>query len=292
MFRLLFLVFSLSAAFAVQASPESKPFEERYPPASVTTEARADEVIEAYQAEVNSWNDWKKSEDLLCYKKFMVNDCLAANKKRYNEQVAKARRVWLVARDFKRSVRTVRSTSERNEKLQKQEERNSKRAPKEQKEQHSYVPLRKEPKKEGPVSSGTKEASREAARTPEPAAGNREPVIEQELTKKDASPRTSLPKTNEKQLTAEEIKRNEEAYQEKQRRRDERVAEENKRMLKGSDPEQREEKLSERRRQAEQKRLANIRKRTTQAAEYQRKVEIREQQSNQVLEDLTPIIFK
>jgi hypothetical protein len=291
MFRLLFLAVSLTAAFSVQASPETKPFEERYPLASITSDARADEVIEAYQAEVKSWDDWKKSEDLLCYKKFMVNDCLAANKKRYNEQVAKARRVWLVARDFKRATRSVRTTSERSEKLQKQEERNSRRVPKEQKD-HTYVPMRKVPKNEAEVSSGTKEPTREVFRSQEPAAVNRTPVIQQELIQKEAAPRTPLPKTNERQLTAEEIKRNEEAYQEKQRRRDERVAEENKRMLKGSDPEERAEKLSERRRQAEQKRLENIRKRTTQAAEYQRKVEIREQQSNQVLEDLNPIIFK
>ena len=86
--------------------PSTEPFAKRYDPHSITTAARAREVIAAYDNEKRAWENWYKEETAQCYRNFFVTYCLDKAKSERTEHINEARRVWLVARDFLRKERS------------------------------------------------------------------------------------------------------------------------------------------------------------------------------------------
>lgn len=125
--KTIFLILSVLAAASVQAGPADRPFAERFPPASIQSMQRADEVIAAYEKEKAEWDAWREAEDKACERKFLVNDCHYDVKKRYVEEVGKARAVWVAARDFQRKQNADEAKARRNKDLKAQRLRNKER---------------------------------------------------------------------------------------------------------------------------------------------------------------------
>ncbi len=98
------------------------PFAERYPPESITSEERAEQVIEAYKKEVGELNAWQKKVDKLCYRDFLVNRCLNKNKEIVREKRNNAREVWLKAKDFIREKNANEAKAQRLENEKKRAE--------------------------------------------------------------------------------------------------------------------------------------------------------------------------
>ncbi len=98
------------------------PFAERYPPESITSVERAEEIIEAYQKEVGEINAWQKKVDKLCYREFLVNRCMNKNKELAREKRNNARAVWLKARDFIREKNANEAKTQRLENEKKRAE--------------------------------------------------------------------------------------------------------------------------------------------------------------------------
>lgn len=124
--KYIFLILSVLAA-SVQAGPNDKPFAERFPPASIQSMQRADEVIAAYEKEKAEWDAWKEAEDKACERKFFVNDCLFSVKKHYADEVGKARAVWVAARDYQRKQNADEAKTRREKDLRAQRLRNKER---------------------------------------------------------------------------------------------------------------------------------------------------------------------
>ena len=93
--------------------PSTEPFAKRYDPHSITTAARAREVIAAYDNEKRAWENWYKEETAQCYRNFFVTYCLDKAKSERTEHINEARRVWLVARDFLRKERSEQAVKDR-----------------------------------------------------------------------------------------------------------------------------------------------------------------------------------
>ena len=95
-------------------------------------------------------------------------------------------------------------------------------------------------------------------------------------------------------MTLEQEQANQKEYELKQQRHKERVKQEQmkEKPTPSTTMDERLKARAERRKAAEAKRLENIRKRASKAAEYERQVKLREEQKNQVLEDLSTIIYK
>ena len=106
--------------------PSTEPFAKRYDPHSITTAARAREVIAAYDNEKRAWENWYKEETAQCYRNFFVTYCLDKAKSERTEHINEARRVWLVARDFLRKERSEQAVKDRKAAEAKQAAKNAK----------------------------------------------------------------------------------------------------------------------------------------------------------------------
>lgn len=111
------------SAGALADVPFDTSFAERYPPESITSEERAHEVIDAYDKEKQAWAAWRKEEDKLCYRKFLVNHCLSSNRETYLNRTNEAHRVWVKARDFLRTQRAEKAAADRKANEAKQAQR-------------------------------------------------------------------------------------------------------------------------------------------------------------------------
>ncbi|MCD8339151.1 MAG: hypothetical protein LUC43_02975 [Burkholderiales bacterium] len=89
------------------------PFAERYPPETITSTERAEEVIEAYKHELGLLNKWHSQAERPCYRSFFVNWCLSKAKERVREKKNAAKAVWVVARDFIRKEKSDKAVAER-----------------------------------------------------------------------------------------------------------------------------------------------------------------------------------
>lgn len=239
--RVLLFVLGLGVQGAVFAGPNDIPFADRYPPESINSMERAQEVITAYEKEKAEWDQWRSVEDKACYRNFFVNDCLDDNKKKYAREVAKARAVWLKARDFERQYKANETKAKREANLTKQKQK-----------------------------------------------------IAQHKDHSDKDVFSDTTRTQERDLTLEQEQANQKEYELKQQRHKERVKQEQmkEKPTPSTTMDERLKARAERRKAAEAKRLENIRKRASKAAEYERQVKLREEQKNQVLEDLSTIIYK
>ncbi len=101
---------------------ELPPFAERYPPESITSVERAEEIIEAYQKEISEINAWQSKVNKLCYREFLVNRCMNKNKEVAREKRGNARAVWLKARDFIREKNANEAKTQRLENEKKRAE--------------------------------------------------------------------------------------------------------------------------------------------------------------------------
>lgn len=237
--KYIFLILSVLAA-SVQAGPNDKPFAERFPPTSIQSMQRADEVIAAYEKEKAEWDAWREAEDKACERKFFVNDCHYDVKKHYADEVGKARAVWLAARDFQRKHNAEEAKQRREKDLKARRLHNRER----EAEASGRAPI------------------------PENMRGEREvredyiddPANDVDVRRKALPPAEPAPKDK---------------------------------ITSSSSLAEREASRAERRREAEVKRLENIKKRAAKAAEYERQMKLREEQKNRVLDDLAPtIIYK
>lgn len=271
--KLLSLILTLSwascPAFAADY-PVETPFAERYPIDSITSEKRAHEVIEAYEQEKGLWDEWKKTQEKGCYRSFFVNDCLSGVKSDYSEHVYKARKVWLAARDFLRAEKTKEAQARRRSAEQRVAERE-----KMKQDQPSQRPALVNP--DQPIEDEIVVTDR-----------TKEVVQPKETARRQTAPRETV---QQRQLTAQQERENEREFAKKQEAREQRRVEQEKKIAPepGKTLEERVAERAQRRAEAEQKRLANIKKRQQKAAEYERQQKLREeQQGNSVLKDIAP----
>lgn len=254
-FVLFALIFSLSSAYCAEV--DTSKFSERYPIDSIKDEKRAHLVIEAYEKEKAQWNEWKAEKYKECYRNFLVNHCQSSVREEHQLHMNDAHDVWVQARNFLRAQRAQESTKRRAENEQKQ----AKKIREHEAQQATQVA------EDGSNDEGVKPQSN--------------------------SPRTtsSLPKNEARVLTEEQQKKNELEYQKKQEQRQKRIEEERtkEKPVPSSTLEEREKERDARRKAAQEKREANIRKRQQKALEYERQLRLREEQkNNDAIEDITP----
>lgn len=262
--KFLALCLSLTASVAF-AFPGEKPFDEQYPIASITNRAKADEVIEAYDKEMARLKQWRAQEDRNCNKAFFVNHCLGEVKETYTEESNRARKVWIVARDFIRKEKADEAASRRKQ-------ANAERQ-REMEARESQPPRQHKPKTV---------KQREPRKSGEEKNSNLTDINNDET------------RTTDRYLTKEQEEANRRAYEEKQKEREARIEEQS-----SKEPdaprltrEEREKMLVERRKAAEAKRQANIKRRTEKALEYERQLKLRQEQELRGAEEISPIIFK
>ena len=226
-------------AFAADL-PTTTPFAERFPPASITSVERANEVIAAYEKEKTLWDNWLKEEDKACYRNFFVTYCRDSVREDYHKHIQAARSVWLVARDFNRKIRTDEAVKTRLEKEAKQAERNAR------------------------IEAGAKE--RKAPKTG--------------MVTAPSSKRPKEPSAKQSVLTPEQEQANESAYREKQQKHEQQLQrrESGVPVPPSETEEEREEARNQRRAEAEKRRQENIKKREAKAKEYQEQLKLREEQ--------------
>ncbi len=269
LFLLTFIAGMCSSAVA-QVQLDPVPFSKRFPSESIKSEQRADEVIAAYEKEIKTLEQWKKQEDRLCFKKFFVNSCLIDNSRLVREKKADAKAVWLHARDF---VRQKKSSEARKNRLAKEEERKEWVNRQEQiiKNPQAARKISDEPDADIDL-SGVQTVD---SRTPRPGA-----------PKKQSS---GLSLSKPREITPEQQAENQKNYEEKQIKREERIAdrEANPPSPPSEDLAQREAQREERRKLAAQRKLENAKKRAAKAAEYEKQVRMREEQQG-LVKDLKP----
>lgn len=261
-FPALCLFFTASAVFAF---PGEKPFDEQYPIASITSRAKAQEVIDAYDKEMARLKEWRAREDRECNKAFFVNHCLGEVKDTYTEESNRARKVWIAARDFIRKEKSDEASARRK---QANAERQSEMEARESQPRRQHTPKtvkQREPKK---------------------------PEARKDANVSDIN--ADETRTTDRYLTKEQEEANRRAYEEKQKEREARIEEQS-----GKEPdeprltrEEREKMLVERRKAAEAKRQANIKRRTEKALEYEKQLKLRQEQELRGAEEISPIIFK
>lgn len=261
-FLALILSFTASAVFAF---PGEKPFDEQYPIDSITDRAKAEAVIEAYDKEMARLKEWRAQEDRNCNKAFFVNHCLGNVKETYTEESNRARKVWIAARDFIRKEKSDEASARRK---QANAERQSEMEARESQPKRQHTPKtvkQREPKKSDASKGGDQ-----------------------------TDINTDETRTTDRYLTKEQEEANRRAYEEKQKEREARIEEQ---ASKEPDAprltqEEREKMLVERRKAAEEKRQANIKRRTEKALEYEKQLKLRQEQEQRGTEDISPIIFK
>lgn len=248
-FLLLFLS-SLSFTAGAVEVPSTTAFAERYDPATITTTARAEEVIKAYEEEKRGWENWYKEESAGCYRKFFVTYCLDSAKEKRTVKINEARRVWLVARDFLRKEKNAEAVADRKKREAEQAAKNAKldaQPPRQAKE----LPKAREVKPRKP--SEGKEADRVLTLEQEKAN-------EEAYAKKQEQHENRVAEQTAKQPEAPSVT-----------------------------PEERVAQRSQRRAEMEKKRQENLKKRAEKAAEYERQVKLREEQKEKSLtESLIP----
>lgn len=244
--HLLLLLGSLCLNAHAADYPTNTPFADRYPPDTITNAQRAREVIQAYEHEKNLWDDWYEAEKKACYRNFFVTYCLDSVREERYTHIQEARQVWLVARDFLRKERSDEAVKTRKENEAKQAAKNERI---------------------------------EAEAAERAKAKKKQPVKTTPSSRKPAEARP------DRTLSAEEEKANEEAFEQKQIKHQERVAEqEGKAPTPPSETEQeRIDERAKRRAEAEKRKIENIRKREAKAAEYERQLKLREEQKAQGL---------
>lgn len=248
-FLLLFLS-SLSFTAAAAEVPSTTPFAERYPPSSITSSSRAEEVIHAYEEEKRAWENWYKEESAECYRKFFVTYCLDSAKEKRTLNINEARRVWLIARDLVRKEKNAEAVKDRKQRETEQAAKNAKldaqppRKPKEAPKARDVKPRK---------GSEGKEADR--VLTPEQEKAN-----EEAYAKKQEQHENRVSEQQAKEPQAPSVT-----------------------------PEERVAQRAQRRTEMEKKRQENIKKRAEKAAEYERQVKMREEQKEKSLtESLIP----
>ncbi len=265
---LLSVLFSLTSLVWAAGVVDLAPFGERFPKDSIKSKARADEVIKAYEEENRALEAWKKEQDKLCYRKLLVNNCLSDNANLVREKKREAKAVWVVARDFIRRQDAQKAKSERLAKEKKREE--------EVKRIEAQKPSAKGMGLVGPE--------------PDADIDTSGMMTTESVPRPDINPR-NVPdpdrdhRVSQRVISDEEQAENEAAYAQKQEKREARIRE-----AQQSEPPQpstteaeREQSRAERRKMIEQRKRDNIRKRQQKAAEYERQVKLRENQSNSLL---------
>lgn len=259
-----------SASLAVELN--EVPFAERFPPQSITSKARADEVIEAYEKEIKELETWKAEEDKLCYRKFFVNSCLTDNRRFVREKKAEAKSVWLTARDF---IRQQKSEEARKTRLVKEEQRKEWVARQEAiiKNPAAAKKVSDEPDSDIDLSGVQTVDSK----------------VERPLPDRKSS--GSAPTSKPREITPEQQEANEKAFAEKEQKRQERIEEReaNQPSPPSMDEQEREAAREERRKAIEQRRLENAKKRAERAKEYERQLKLREEQNQKsLMQNLKP----
>ena len=253
-----------STAFAVELNPI--PFSERFPAKSITSEAVADEVIAAYKKEIKELDAWKEQEDKLCYRKFFVNSCLIDNSRLVREKTAEAKSVWLTARDF---VRVKKSNEARAARLAKEEQRKEWVARQEAiiKNPRAAKKVSEEPDSDIDLSGVQTVDSKVERPLPDRKSSGHAP--------------TSKPRV----ITPEEQQANQQAFVEREQKRQERIEEReaNQPSPPSMDEQEREAAREERRKAIEQRKLENAKKRAERAKEYERQLKLREEQNQKNL---------
>ena len=229
--------------------PSTEPFAKRYDPHSITTAARAREVIAAYDNEKRAWENWYKEETAQCYRNFFVTYCLDKAKSERTEHINEARRVWLVARDFLRKERSEQAVKDRK-------------------------------------AAEAKQAAKNAKMDAQPARVAKVPKTRDVTPRKPgeghAADRVLTPE--EEKANAEAYAKKQQEREERVAEQERKVPE-----APSMTPEERIQARAERRAAAEKKRAENIKKRAEKAAEYERQVKLREEQKkNSVTGDLVP----
>ncbi len=253
-----------SASYAVELNPV--PFSVRFPPQSITSEAIADEVIEAYKKELKDLDAWKEQEDKLCYRKFFVNSCLIDNSRFVREKKVEAKSVWLTARDF---LRVKKSNEARTARLAKEEQRKEWVA-----RQEAII---KNPRAAKKVSEDTdSDIDLSGVQTVDS-------MVERPLPDRKSS--GHAPTAKPRIITPEEQQANEHAFAQREQQRQERIEEReaNQPSPPSMDEQEREAAREERRKAIEQRKLENAKKRAERAKEYERQLKLREEQNQKSL---------
>lgn len=254
-----------SASFAVELN--EVPFVERFPPQTITSEARADEIIAAYEKEVKDLDAWKAEEDKLCYRKFFVNSCLIDNRRLVREKKAEAKEVWLAARDF---VRQKKSDAAKKTRLAKEAERKEWVARQEQiiKNPTAAKMVSEEPDSDIDL-SGVQTVDSKVQR----------PLPDRKSSGGKA------PTAKSREITPEQQAENEKTFAEREQKRQGRIEEReaNQPSPPSMDEKEREAAREERRKAAEQRKIENAKKRAERAKEYERQLKLREEQNSKNL---------
>lgn len=230
--------------------PTTEPFAKRYAPESITTAARAREVIAAYDEEKRAWENWYKEETAQCYRSFFVTYCLDKTKTERTEHINEARRVWLVARDFLRKERSEQAVKDRK-------------------------------------AAEAKQAAKNAKIDAQPPRVAKAPPKSRDVTPRkpgEGHPSDRVLTAEEEKANAEAYAKKQQEREARIAEQESKVPE-----APSMTPEERIQARAERRAAAEKKRAENIKKRAEKAAEYERQVKLREEQKkNSVTDDLVP----